>query len=144
MSNKLPPDAPKPSIDLLAEEEIERVAQTEIQRVSDQLVYKEEQSLSRRERLREFKITEAKDVHQARIQYLFKLFCLIVGWLAVVVVFVGLTGLRAWHFELSDGVLIALITSTTATVLGLFIVAAKWLYPAPLPKGPKSEDDDQT
>jgi hypothetical protein len=33
-------------------------------------------------------------------------------------------------FELSDAVLIALITTTTVNVLGLFYIVARWLFPS--------------
>jgi hypothetical protein len=35
-------------------------------------------------------------------------------------------------FELSDAVLIALITTTTVNVLGLFYIVARWLFPSKL------------
>ncbi|HLL72319.1 MAG TPA: hypothetical protein VK363_12835 [Pyrinomonadaceae bacterium] len=69
------------------------------------------------------------DVHGLRIEYLTKLFRLIVGWLIVVICFVTASSLK-W-IVLSDSVLIAFITSTTVSVLGLFMLAAKWLFNAP-------------
>jgi ABC-type Fe3+ transport system permease subunit len=39
-------------------------------------------------------------------------------------------------FKLSDTVLVSFITSTTVSVLGLFMVAAKWLFPS-AEKAPK-------
>ncbi len=82
---------------------------------------------------------EAHDLHDTRKEYAGKLFWLIVGWLSVVVVFVALAGFHVGGFSLSDSVLIAFITSTTVSVLGLFIVAAKWLFPSvekPSPEKP--------
>jgi uncharacterized membrane protein len=57
--------------------------------------------------------------------YIPRLFRLIVAWHIVVVAFVFLTAIGVFH--LSD-VLIAFITSTTVSVLGLFGVVARWLY----------------
>jgi len=47
-------------------------------------------------------------------------------------------GCWRFQFALSDKVLIAFITSTTASVIGIFYVVAKWLFPAPPPDKPKS------
>ncbi len=77
------------------------------------------------------KYTEGHDLHDTRKEYAAKLFWLIVGWLSVVVMFVLLSGFHFYGFALSEKVLIAFITSTTVSVLGLFIVAAKWLFPSP-------------
>jgi hypothetical protein len=82
-------------------------------------------------------------------------------WLTSVLVFVALSGFKAsglflaydgyriypvpttldlssecancwrFYFTLSDKVLIAFITSTTASVIGIFIIVAKWLFPPP-------------
>ena len=79
------------------------------------------------ERLRD-ENEQLKDVHELRKEYIPKLFWLTVGWLAFVVVIV-------WHvaedrdFYLSDNILIALITSTTVNVIGIFVIAARWLFP---------------
>ena len=71
-----------------------------------------------------------KEVHDLRVEYTRKLFWLIVAWLTVVVVFVALSASLNTYFHLSDSVLIAFITSTTVTVLGLFVLVAKWLFPS--------------
>jgi hypothetical protein len=68
-------------------------------------------------------LKELQETHALRKEYLPKLFWLIVAWLSVVVLFVLAASLR-W-IVLSDSVLIAFITSTTVSVLGLFIVAAR-------------------
>lgn len=78
----------------------------------------------------EKKYSEEHDLHDTRKQYARRLFWLIVGWLSVVVVFVALAGFNAAGFSLSNTVLVAFITSTTVSVLGLFILAAKWLFPS--------------
>lgn len=69
----------------------------------------------------------ARDVHALRKEYVPKLFKLILGWLLSVLVFVGLAAVGLFH--LSDGVLIAFITSTTVSVIGIFLIAAHWLFP---------------
>ena len=77
-------------------------------------------------------LRELQETHRSRIQYIGRIFWLVVGFLACVVWCIALTGYKeVTGFNLSDKVLIAFITSTTVTVVGLFVVVAKWLYPAP-------------
>lgn len=71
----------------------------------------------------------ARDLHATRKEYTSKLFRLIVVWLSIVVLFVFLSATLKPRFTLSDSVLIAFITSTTVSVLGLFVLVAKWLFP---------------
>lgn len=83
---------------------------------------------------------------KARRTYTRNLFILTLFWLIVVVIFVSLTGFsysslnnpkcveNCVNFSLSDNVLIAFITSTTATVIGIFIIVATWLFPSPKAK----------
>jgi hypothetical protein len=78
------------------------------------------------DRLRD-ELDESKDVHALRKEYIPKLFKLILAWLVSVLVFIALTAV-GW-FHLSDGVLIAFITSTTVSVIGIFLIAAHWLFP---------------
>jgi hypothetical protein len=73
------------------------------------------------------------DQHNLRKIYSGLLFLLVVAWIGTVWAFVGFQGLGfvpvlCWKFNLSDAVLIAFITSTTASVLGLFGIAAYWLF----------------
>lgn len=74
------------------------------------------------------------DIHWARIIGLALLFILVVCWLATICVFLYLSGrqydnCKTTFLQLSDPVVIALIGSTTVNVIGLFYLAAKWLYP---------------
>lgn len=91
----------------------------------------------------EQRIAQDDDIHGLRKEYVPKLYVMIVGWLFAVASFVFLTGfssdfinnpdcqLNCVRFKLSDNVLIAFITTTTATVIGLFVIVAKWLFPSP-------------
>lgn len=94
----------------------------------------EEKSLDREaveldnQRLRD-ELARAKEMHTERKDYTNRLFWLIVWWLVAVVLFMFLCG-ACDGFLLSDKVLIAFITSTTISVLGLFVIVAKWLFPA--------------
>ena len=61
--------------------------------------------------------------------YAEKLFMLSVVWTIFIGAFLVAAGLG--NLRVSDSVLIALITTTTANVLGLFYIVAKWLFPQP-------------
>ncbi|MDQ3041879.1 MAG: DUF2975 domain-containing protein, partial [Acidobacteriota bacterium] len=70
------------------------------------------------------------ELHDTRKQYVGRLFWLITAWLAVVVALVALTATLKNIFTLADSVLIAFITSTTVSVIALFVIVAKWLFPS--------------
>ena len=76
------------------------------------------------------KLEEAEDLHKVRKRFTNRLFWLIVFWLLAVVGFIALAGLHVRGFTLSDAVIVAFITSTTVSVLGLFLIPAKWLFPS--------------
>jgi hypothetical protein len=76
------------------------------------------------------KLNRIANIHEVRKTYLRRLFVLTVIWLVMVVVFVLMAGFGYRGFKLADSVIIAFITSTTVSVLGLFHFAAKWLFPA--------------
>ena len=67
-----------------------------------------------------------------RKKFAWALFWLTVGWLIAIyfaVFLVGFGGVWKFSFTLSDKVLIALITSTTINVLGLFTIVIRNLFP---------------
>ena len=59
--------------------------------------------------------------------YAVLLFTLAILWLGFIGLFLFLAGLG--KMKVSDSVLIALITTTTINVLGLFYIVARWLFP---------------
>lgn len=70
----------------------------------------------------------------ARRVFASRLYQMMVGWLAAMLLVV-LADAVTWpwagqyvQFEVSDTVLITLITTTTATVVGVFLIVAKYLY----------------
>jgi len=65
-----------------------------------------------------------------RKKYASRVFWLIVAWLVGIFVVLGLQGFSLGEFNLSDNVLITLIAGTTGSVLGIFIVIAKYLFPS--------------
>lgn len=85
---------------------------------------------------------ERKRLLKLRTGHIRRLLYLAVIWVAVVWLLVLLQGFGQWFspipdgfaylkFKLSDSVIIAFITSTTASVLGLYGIAAYWLYGKP-------------
>lgn len=75
-------------------------------------------------------VRQTKLVNKARIVVLTCLFILICSWILSVMTLTAVSGWHLWGFQLSDKVLITYITSTTVSVLGLFTVAANWLFSA--------------
>jgi hypothetical protein len=75
-------------------------------------------------------IRHTKHLHYVRLFLLAALFILVMIWLSSVAALLLLQGFRVWGFYLSDAIIIAYITSTTVSVLGLFHIAAKWLFSA--------------
>lgn len=78
----------------------------------------------------EQELSAIKDTHNLRLSYTGRIFWLVVAWLSCVVACVVLSGFKFYGFGLSDSVLVAFITSTTVTVVGLFVLVAKWMYPS--------------
>ncbi|MGY2374839.1 hypothetical protein ACW9IB_10055 [Pseudomonas sp. SDO524_S393] len=79
------------------------------------------------------------DIHGLRKWHAWLLFGLTVGWIVFLWVALLLDGFGQWFFPIpesyryikfnvSDAVMIAFMTSTTTTVLGLYGIAAYWLY----------------
>lgn len=85
---------------------------------------------------------ERKDLHGIRTKHAWLLFYLTVAWVVIVWLVTLLQGFGQWFFptppltpnqfylkfKLSDTVIVAFMTSTTATVLGLYGIAAYWMY----------------
>jgi hypothetical protein len=78
-------------------------------------------------RRKEYELTVEKLMLGERKLYAGRLFVLSLVWLLAIAVFLFLAG---WgKLKVADSVLIALITTTTANVLGLFYIVARWLFP---------------
>ena len=134
---------------------ISKLGQAEEARKNSRLKTEQLQEQIRRYKLEtdalEHKNKEEVILDEARRNYTRNLFLLTVFWLIVVVLFVLATGLSYAHlnnpdcvencakFSLSENILIAFITSTTATVIGIFIIVAKWLFPPPKEKQESKE-----
>lgn len=90
------------------------------------------------------KVDRDSALHALRTEYVPKLYRIIKYWIILVAIVVVVSCIsmpffnnptcpNCLTFKLSENVLIAFITSTTATVVGLFYLVAKWLYPADKP-----------
>jgi hypothetical protein len=87
---------------------------------------------------REHELTTERQMLGLRKKYATGLFLLMIVWLVFIGKVVASSGTGKWcghAFNLSDGVVIALITTTTVNVLGLFYIVAKWLFPNGIPLG---------
>ena len=60
--------------------------------------------------------------------FAYLLFGLVSTWLLAVIITIFLCGFAYRNFKLNDSVLIAFITSTTTSVIGLFLLVARWLF----------------
>jgi hypothetical protein len=75
------------------------------------------------------------DDQEARRKWGERVFWLLVTWLGLVFLCVCAEGFRWNEFHISDSVLIALISTTTANVLSLGYIVAKYLFPKPPSEG---------
>ncbi|HBB95390.1 MAG TPA: hypothetical protein DC054_08355 [Blastocatellia bacterium] len=71
---------------------------------------------------------QTRRVNVARLIILGSLFFLIVLWIVSVILITVAQGFQWRRFMLGDAVMITYITTTTASVFGLFHIAAKWLF----------------
>jgi hypothetical protein len=127
----LPPDKLN-DLFLQAESTARQKASTELERlkIENQKLQIENQGLELQNLRLKDESVRLTELHDTRKQYVGRLFWLITAWLAVVVVLVALTATLKNIFTLADSVLIAFITSTTVSVIALFVIVAKWLFPA--------------
>lgn len=127
----LPPDKLN---DLFLEAELtaRQKASTELERlkIENQKLQIENQGLELQNQRLNDESGRLTELHNTRKQYVGRLFWLITAWLAVVIALVVLSATLKNIFTLADGVLIAFITSTTVSVIALFVIVAKWLFPA--------------
>ncbi|WP_221088688.1 hypothetical protein [Deinococcus aquaedulcis] len=83
-------------------------------------------------RTRELRYREAVDQRWLRLGVGAIVFLLSAGWLAADIVLtlaVGWGQLGGRAFKLDSTVVVAFLTTSTATVIGLFLVFLRWLYP---------------
>ena len=74
-------------------------------------------------REKDAEINRCQDEHKLRKRFLNSVFWFVVGFVAVTLLIVVCS-------DLSDKVLITLLTTTTANVIGILLIAFKWLFPS--------------
>jgi len=77
------------------------------------------------------KISRIGYLEVTRIVLLIALFTMVIVWLLSVGGLMVLLGWRIQGFSVSDPVAIAYMTTTTVSVLGLFKIAANWIFAKP-------------
>jgi hypothetical protein len=98
-------------------------------------IHELERARAELERLRLENISLAQNTSLRR-QYARNIFTMVAVWLAFVASTITASGLRGYPyfaFGLSDGVLIALMTTATATVVGVLLIVANYLFPRSTP-----------
>jgi hypothetical protein len=95
-------------------------------------LFEEEKTDLERQKVQVELIGAQQDIDERR-KYAHRIFCLIVGWLIAVALILLLQGfhdlLCGVTFNLPVPVLLATIGGTTASILGIFIIVAKYLFP---------------
>ena len=98
---------------------------------------------------------EKRQSHKLRKRQLGKLFWITTIWISLLWFVILLQGFKGWFFpiptnyeklpfQLDKAELIALITTTTATVLGLYTIAAMWLFGKEKVDASKSENNSNS
>ena len=97
----------------------------------DEISQLEEDYTARREQ--DARIRQLEQNIAERKKYANRIFYLVCSWLCFVGALVLLNGVQDWFtfipFHLSDAVLIALITTTTINVIGVFLFVVRYLFP---------------
>lgn len=93
-------------------------------------------------KLSKYKLTRQEqyddDIHELRKKYLPKIYSLIILWFAFIILgfttyTIGIFLLEMhtkFYVQILPGyVIVAFLTTSTANIIGLFVVCARWLYP---------------
>lgn len=79
-------------------------------------------------RLKQEMLQGKKQDRRQRKHFAYWIFGFVCAYMLLVLTVVLFVGIRCLGFALSDGVLVTLLSTTTANVLGLFIIVAKYLF----------------
>ncbi|WP_034344106.1 hypothetical protein [Deinococcus misasensis] len=72
---------------------------------------------------------DLRDLRRYRSYFVSRLFFMTALWLVVALGTTLLTGLGLWQFKLSDTVIVALLTTGMANLIGALVVIVRWLFP---------------
>ncbi|MDR2018828.1 MAG: hypothetical protein LBQ00_08205 [Syntrophobacterales bacterium] len=75
-------------------------------------------------------LQRSREEHTLRKKYLQRVFLFVVIFVGLVLILVSLAGCKGISFYLSDAVLITLLTTTTANIIGVLLIAFNWLFPS--------------
>lgn len=121
-----PPPSPGPTSVSAIQARVEVGLETERRQRADEDYLRQRQALT---------LNEVRTQQRWRGRVGFAVFLLATAWLiadVILTVAVGWGTLLGRPFRLEAGVIIAFLTTSTATVIGLFLVFLRWLYPQPL------------
>lgn len=74
-------------------------------------------------------LNQQKAERQLRDKYCGRIFIFIIFYTVIVLFMVIFSGIKAIEFELSQPILITLLTTTLANVFGLFLIVLNYLFP---------------
>ena len=116
----------------IPEQPLPTIPETAIERVNPADLSADLEAIRHQERITELeRKVHALEVERVMLEqrkiYASRLFDLSGYWLLFIGAFLLMAGWGA--LKVADSVLIALITTTTANVLGLFYIVARWLFP---------------
>lgn len=122
----------EPSSEKEIETELEDLAASRVQDADlATTVARDEKDFAKQERQNQ--IDRAMAIHAWRKTSLVALFVYLFAWSVAILALVFLSGAKPALFDLtfglSDSVLITLLTTTLAQVIGLLTIAFKWLFP---------------
>ena len=80
-------------------------------------------------RLQKEKLKSQRQDRKQRKKFSFMIFYFLCAYLVTVFLILFLSGLGRLSFELADGVLITLLSTTTVNMIGIFILVVKYLFP---------------
>ena len=71
------------------------------------------------------------EIHELRKVYVDKIYKLIKNYLVIIALFIFTQALASFYGKaLSASIIVAVLTTTTANILGIFYIVTHWLYPA--------------
>ena len=115
-----------------------RAIEVELSKVPEEPDFKsrlEESAFDSKTELQKAHIESFKQDIRERKKYAFYIFIFLCAWIASLFVLLFAQGLARWtHFSLSERTLLAVVGGTTADVLGLFYIVARYLFPSTRPE----------
>lgn len=106
----------------------ERPESVEVAKVESEALEKEKETSNEIKKTVELHNKTIRQNIKLRKKYAFRIFFLICCWIASILIILIMNGFNWNNFHLSDAVLMTLITTTTATVFGLFVLVTRYLF----------------